>query len=429
MQILKVSINDIKIPEYRQRKDMDAEALGELIRSIETIGLLQPIVIREGNILVAGERRFRSICTLAGLAGTYRFGGDDWSSEYVPCVSLGSLDPLAAESAELEENIRRVDLTWQERANATARLASLRRRQNPTIEISDISVEVGRTPDGSGAETTRREIILSSHMDKPEIAKAKTVDEAWKALKRGEEAQKRLELGQKVSLTFGAHLHQAINADCLEWMQAAPADQFDVICTDPPYGINAQNFGDAGGRLKDQTHVYDDSPEAWRKLMDVCANLWFKVAKPQAHLYVCCDIDNFVTLKHILTFAGWRVHRTPLVNYKGDGSRVPWPEHGPQRKWELVLYAIKGDKRVTRIYSDVIQTQGDDNLGHGAQKPVGLYIDLLKRSISPGDTVLDPFGGTGTLLAAAHELKCKATVIEADPTYHGIAVQRLQGLK
>jgi DNA modification methylase len=126
---------------------------------------------------------------------------------------------------------------------------------------------------------------------------------------------------------------------------------------------------------------------------------------------------------------GWYVHRTPLINYKLDGSRVPLPENGPQRKWELILYAIKGWRKVTRIYSDVIETRGDENLAHGAQKPVALFENLLKRSIRPGDTVLDPFGGTGTLFPAAHNLLVCATVIELDPVYAGTAAARLKGLK
>jgi DNA modification methylase len=51
------------------------------------------------------------------------------------------------------------------------------------------------------------------------------------------------------------------------------------------------------------------------------------------------------------------------------------------------------------------------------------------RSITPGDMVLDPFGGTGPILPAAHELKCKATYIEQDPVPYGIAAKRLAELK
>jgi DNA modification methylase len=156
--------------------------------------------------------------------------------------------------------------------------------------------------------------------------------------------------------------------------------------------------------------------------------LTWAVAKEQAHLYLCCDIDQFIFLRTMLQEVGWWVHRTPLINYKVDGNRVPWPEHGPQRKWELVLYAVKGKKTTTRIYPDVIMTRGDENLGHGAQKPVELFVDLLRRSVKAGDSVLDPFAGTGTIFPAAHQLLCRATGIELDEASYGIALKRLEEL-
>lgn len=108
---------------------------------------------------------------------------------------------------------------------------------------------------------------------------------------------------------------------------------------------------------------------------------------------------------------------------------MPLPEHGPRRSYELVLYAYRGSKRVTAIYPDVIESKGDENLGHGAQKPVNLYTSLLVRSVRAGDKVLDPFAGTGTIFPAAHQLKCSALGIEKDPSYYGIAVQRIEELK
>jgi site-specific DNA-methyltransferase (adenine-specific) len=95
----------------------------------------------------------------------------------------------------------------------------------------------------------------------------------------------------------------------------------------------------------------------------------------------------------------------------------------------MILFAIKGKKRVTQIFPDVISVQSDPNLGHQAQKPVGIYKDLLRRSCRPGDSVLDPFAGTGTIYPACHELKLKATGIELSAAACGIAAQRIKELK
>jgi DNA modification methylase len=274
----------------------------------------------------------------------------------------------------------------------------------------------------------RKQVIVSKHLDNPEVARAKNLEEAYKGLKRMEEQKRNEVLAKVVGETFSKDKHTILHGDAIAEMGKLPAESFDVICTDPPYGIDANEFGDAGGRLQRQVHAYADDRESWEGLMAQCAEHFWRLAKPEAHLYICCDIDGFHFLRRVMEAAGWWVHRTPLVNYKLDGNRVPWPEHGPQRKWELVLYAVKGKRRVTRIYPDVVQTRGDENLGHGAQKPIELYVDLLRRSVAAGNTVLDPFCGTGTIFPAAHQLLCAATGIELEAQAYGIAVKRLQEL-
>ena len=403
--------------------------------SIEANGLLQPIVVREeGGVyqLVAGERRLRALENMAGLGSLCRFGGVELPASHAPCVSLGDLSSLAAEEAELEENIRRVDLTWQERAAATARLGELRRRQAQTdgilpVTLKQLASDTRGGDSSTAVEDTRRELILAQHLHKPEIAKAPSLNEAWKALKleeqRADFAARAAAVGSQVSSVHTLH-----KGDCIEWVRQCADGVFDVILTDPPYGMGADSFGDAGGRLKSQTHGYSDDASTWQNLIGILGAHWYRIAKEQAHLYICCDIDGFHFARDWLARVGWWVHRTPLINFKKDGSRVPWPQHGPQRKWELVLYANKGRKPVTHIYPDVIETKGDENFGHGAQKPVELYLNLLRRSVRPGDSVLDCFGGTGTILPACHELQCRATYVELDDVSYGIALKRLEQL-
>jgi DNA modification methylase/ParB-like chromosome segregation protein Spo0J len=424
----------VRIPEYRQRKEIDGERLSEIMDSITKNGLIHPIVVREGNLLVVGERRLKAIRNLGDLAATYRFGTEDWDAAYIPAVDFGTLDPLAAEEAELEENVCRVDLTLQERIAATGRLADLRRRQavvlgRPVPTLDEIAREVRPAGHADDREDTRRELILSAHLGNPEIARSKTLKEAWDALKRSEQVTRNIELARTVGLSYGKDAFRLVNQECVAWMKEQPGEQFDVILTDPPYGIDAQDFGDADGRLRSQTHLYDDSLDSWRTLLRSCSREWYRVAKQQAHLYCCCDIDRFVELKQILGDDGWECHRTPIINYKRDGARVPWPSWGPQRKYELILYAMKGRKPVTRIYPDVIETTGDENLGAGAQKPAALFSDLLRRSVRPGDNVLDTFAGTGTIFVAAAQAKCFATGVEVDQNYFGISAQRIADIE
>lgn len=442
------------IAPNRQRQEFEAQAMEDLRASIEERGLMHPIVIREtpaGPVLVAGERRLKSIDDLWALGGTLRCDGMTIPEGQLPVVTLGQLSLLEAEEAELDENLRRKDLTWQEHAEATARLHNLRQAQAdltnvrlvaeaesrgevpPKLETqsyANTAEEILGKSTGSAQDAIRKEILVAKHLGNPEVAKAKSADEAFKILKRQEEREKNIAHAAAIGTSFSASQHQLLQGDCLEFMSdPSNAARFDVILTDPPYGMGADSFGDGGnGRMANSEHHYDDSEESWLKLMSRWIPLTIAVTKPQSHLYVFCDIDKFHSLRSWLKAAGWYVFRTPLINHKQNSGRVPLPEHGPRRQYEIILYAFRGDKRVNQIYPDVISVAGDDNLTHGAQKPVALFSNLLSRSVRAGDEILDCFVGSGTIFPAANILKCRATGLELNPEYYSIAAKRLAGL-
>ena len=425
-------LSSIIISDNRQRRDFDPEALIDLANSISAHGLMHPIVVREtslGLALVAGERRLRAMASLYATGDLVRHNGLEIPINSVPFVTLGELSPLQAEEAELDENLKRKDLTWQERAEALDRLHKLRTAQatlagDSKHTIQDTLEEAGVTR----YDTGRQSILLAQHLDNPLIAGAKDPKEAFKILKREESRAKNVALAETVGANFNSAVHQLHNVNCLDWLIKCPDNSFDVVLTDPPYGMNAQAFGDGGGKQTNSTHIYQDTPEEWRSLMFTFLPEAYRVSKPEAHLYIFCDFDKFHELKSLTEAAGYYVFRTPLIVYKTDSGRVPLPEHGPRRQYELCLYAIKGNRPVNGIYSDVIPCRLEENLGHGANKPIELFVNLLRRSIRPGDSVLDAFAGTGTIFPAAHECKVYATGLELSPEYYGIAVNRLNSL-
>jgi DNA modification methylase len=117
-----------------------------------------------------------------------------------------------------------------------------------------------------------------------------------------------------------------------------------------------------------------------------------------------------------------------MIWAKGNGM-LPRPDHGPRNTYEALLFATKGEKRMVTVgQPDVIQVPMPVlNRTHGAEKPVGLYLDLMKRSCLPGESVLDPFMGSGTVFPAANLAHLRATGIEIHPSFYGIAVTRLEG--
>lgn len=433
-----VDIDYIQISPDRQRQEFDPKALQELTNSIQDRGLLHaPVCRQEGDsiILVAGERRLRAIKDIFTLGGTLHYNGNIFTDGIVPFVTLGELSPLEAEEAELDENLHRRDLSWQEHASAVQRLHLLRGKQaslrGEVQTVSQTALEVLGRGDGGYQDQVRKEIIVAQHLSDPDVAKAGTAKEAFKILKRKDELRVFAEKAVEVGKTFSAAEHEVFNEDCLEWMKefvASGKAGFDVICTDPPYGMGADSFGDGAGKRTGIEHHYDDSLEAWKTLMERWCKLAYAVCSLEAHAYVWCDFDRFHELKAFMQAAGWYVFRTPLIVNKTGNGRVPLPEHGPRRQYEICLYAIKGNKRTTHIYPDVITCGADPNEGHGATKPVALFQNLLQRSVSPGDRILDTFAGSGPIFPAAHNLQCLATGVEVSEEYYGMCLKRLEKL-
>lgn len=419
----------------RQRKEFDGQAMADLMATIKSKGLMHAPVMREteeGLVLVAGERRLRALEDLWMLGDEVHYNGEVIPEGFVPYVTLGQLSELEAEEAELHENLHRKDLTWQENAAAMAKLHSLRSRQAQAEgrihTVADTAVEAKGRGDGSYQQSVRVDLIVAKHLDNPEVMKAKTAEEAFKILKKQEDTKRNIDLAVSVGKTYTASIHELHNTNCLTWLAACPPETFDVILTDPPYGMGADSFGDGAGKLGAIEHHYKDDYESWKALMGEWVHHAFRVAKREAHAYVFCDLDNFHELKKMMQQAGWYVTRTPFICTKPNSGRVPHPDMGPRRQWEMILYAVKGNKKTNAIYPDVITTMADPNCTHGAQKPVALYTNLLQRSVKPGDTVLDSFAGSGTIFSAAQQYKVKAVGLEMNPEYYSFCYKRLQGL-
>ena len=101
-----ISVELIDRNPFQPRQDFDQSALNELVDSIRTHGVLQPLLVRQagdGYQLIAGERRLIS-AKKAGL-------------RQVPCRVLALTDQQVSEVA-LEENLKRQDLNVLEKAIA-----------------------------------------------------------------------------------------------------------------------------------------------------------------------------------------------------------------------------------------------------------------------------------------------------------------------
>lgn len=415
------------IPENRQRRDFDEKKLQELAASIQTKGLMHPPVCTfdgEKYVLVAGERRTRAIRSLSLLDIGITCNDQFIPANSFPITLLGDLPPLALREAELEENTVRVDLSWQEQATAIAELDALRRDQASAVggthsARATASEILGREAVGSEITKVTEAVVVAKHLADPEVAKAKTVKEAMKVIKKKAEAAHREQLA--ATFDMSKTQHTALKGSCFDLASTLPSTSVDVILTDPPYGIGADTFGDMAGT----THDYQDTEDYALDCYKLVAQEGFRIAKEKAHIYVFLDPRLWHEVSFEFTLAGWDVWPTPLIWNKLNGM-LPKPDFGPRRTYEMILFASKGGKKVLKVgSSDVVTCPLVTDRDHGAQKPVPLYCELLSRSANPGDIVLDFFMGSGTIFPAANKLKLIATGMEINEQYYNLAVSRI----
>jgi ParB-like chromosome segregation protein Spo0J/DNA modification methylase len=425
--------SSIIVPPNRQRRTILPGPLKELAESVRTKGLLHPIVVRQRSEtefqLVAGERRLRAIDYLhEDSASPFYCDNILIEDDSIPCTLTSELDELSLREAELEENLLRTDLSWQDRQTAIAELHTMRQDQNGEKQtLKATATEIIATRQAGHPVAVVREItraqIISRHLDNPAVANARNENEAFQIISRQMEGEFSAALSRKLTNAPSPHTFHLGDLNAI--LPTLPNGYFDTIIADPPYGIGADDFGDAGS-----AHLYHDSPELSLALCRVIAEEGFRVAKPQSHAYVFCDIDLFTSLRAMFAAAGWKPFRTPLIWFKGTNiGNTPWPHLGPRRSYELIFYANKGQRPWTKLVPDTItdipatRTSG----GHAAGKPAALYSSLLSCSGTAGDRVLDPCCGSGSIFAAANRLTMQATGIEIDPTFKATIQARMSG--
>ena len=424
--MIKIKLEDVVIPEHRFRRTFDEKKLNELRDSILRNGLLHPITVEKRTdellgdqwILRAGERRYKVIANILKDGKSFFVGAQLFSGDEIPVNNYDELTPLQRLEIEVEENVIRSDFAWQERIAALAALHELRKKQDPGQTLSATASEVlGKPAEGNQISVVSDALIINKHLHMPEVAKAKTAKDALKIIEKIATAGHRAKLAASASVSAN---HNLIKGDSLDVLPTLPAASFDVILTDPPYGVDADKFGE----MASTGHDYGDSKKWFEEsFLKKFPDESFRVTKERAHCYIFCDVRNFEKLSLFMLLAGWTCFPTPLIWAK-SGGMLPFPDNGPRRTYECIFYAWKGDRKTLVVKTDVIDISSVKNLKHGAQKPVALYCDLLSRSANPGDVVLDAFGGTGTILVAANRLRLTATYIENNETSFNIAKLR-----
>lgn len=114
-------------------------------------------------------------------------------------------------------------------------------------------------------------------------------------------------------------------------------------------------------------------------------------------------------------FINDRGYTTVIEENKIDYNKLSKPD------LVKMLKALNEPSEATTVLEEPKPTKNDL---HPTMKPVRLVGRLIANSSKPGESVLDPFGGSGSTLIAAEQLQRKCYVMELDPKYVDVIVER-----
>jgi len=215
-------------------------------------------------------------------------------------------------------------------------------------------------------------------------------------------------------------------------MKTLPDNSVDAVVTDPPYSSGARQTNQLRARKgmlrsekwKEEWFGTDNlSSYGFMFFMRGLLLSTFEKCKPGAHLYIFIDWRNYPLLSGVLESAGWRINNMIVWDKEIFGMGANY-----RNQHELIVFCSKGapKKSYRHDVPNVIGSKRIRQVTHPTEKPIDLINTFLSVSTQEGDTVLDPFMGSGTTGAACVQAKRHFIGIEIDPTYFDIATRRIE---
>ena len=194
------------------------------------------------------------------------------------------------------------------------------------------------------------------------------------------------------------HIYQG---DCLEIMKTFEDNSVDLVLTDPPYGVNLDY------------DVYSDTEEAWFDLMDKFI--------PEARRISSMVIFPSCQINRLDWF--YKNHKPDwlICWYKGSVGHAAYVGFND---WEPHVVYGKNNTHMHDYFRTQTQKMGD--FGHPCPKNVEWAKWVISRATEEGQTILDPFLGSGTTAVACKQFNRNYIGIELSEKYCEIARQRLR---
>ena len=431
--------------DTRQRRDLGD--LTDLAASINSIGLINPIAITRENILIAGERRLTACRDIL-----------NWSD--IPVTYIEDMTEDDLEKIELDENIQRKDLSWQDQVQAVSRFYALSpslddaaRKLNFTSKYVTSCVRLATAIDeGNTAIANAERISVARNLLERSDARKRAAESEQlarltkpkpKPFPKGgpipvtlsaDQIKARLAAGQNA---FGEAIKDnnpilqpwqqdvidslpdpsspILNTDFREWATDYTGDPFNFIHCDFPYGINADKHNRGAS---DKFGGYADTEDVYFSLIDTLLLNQHTIISESAHILFWFSMDYYAQTIDLFQDFGWTVLSKPLIWWRSDNSGVlPDPKRGPRQVYETALLLSRDDRPIVRAKSNLIGAPQEKTI-HMSQKPLPVLTHFFEMLVDENTSILDPTCGSANALIAADKLRANRCLgLERDPIF------------
>lgn len=379
---------DRLIPYARNARTHSAEQVAQIAASIAEFGWTNPILAGADGIVIAGHARLLA----ARKLGMYE----------VPVIVLDHLTEAQRRALVIADNRLALNAGWDE---------EMLRLELDALREDDFNLELlGFADDEIEALLTEADTEINGHTEDDAVPEtpetAVTVPgDVW---------------------LLGDHRLLCADATQIDAVEKVLAGGLaDMVFTDPPYNVNY------GATMKDKLRgkkrkiANDNLGDGFEQfLRDACTNI---LTVTKGAIYICMSSSELHTLQKAFREAGG--HWSTFVIWAKNTFTMGRSDY--QRQYEPILY---GWKEGSDHFWCGARDQGDvwfvkkpvSNDLHPTMKPVELVERAIRNSSKSRDTVLDPFGGSGSTLIACEKAGGQARLIELEPKYCDVIVRRYQ---
>ena len=378
---------DRLIPHARNARTHSEAQVAQIAGSIAEFGFVNPVLVGDDGIIVAGHGRILAARKL-GLTEA-------------PVIVLSHLTPTQRRALMIADNQIATNAGWNDEMLA-AELTALR----------DENVDLGLL----GFDDDDLDRLLAEAGDEAEAADEAPPLPVEPVSRPGD------------LWICGEHRVLCGDATVLADVETALGGELADMCfTDPPYNVNYANSAKDKRKGKNRPILNDALGADFGALLyDASVNI---LTMTKGAIYICMSSSELDVLQKAFREAGGKW--STFVIWAKNTFTLGRSDY--QRQYEPILY---GWKDGADHYWCGARDQGDvwfidkpaKNDLHPTMKPIELVERAIRNSSKSRDIVLDLFGGSGTTMIAAERAGRRARLVELDPKYVDVIVQRWQDL-